>query len=305
MTSDTVGAHVYWTRPRSVDMPKFSDLDWCVLAVSAIVWRALNGPAWLFTDQRGRDEIEVAGLLPLWDRVDVDCLEQIPKTIHAPAFWDFGKTVALCHLPASGCVLDLDLIVWDHLLPSGSGAVSFLHWETPVMPWYPGPDGLSVPTGYTFDPSIEWDTPVCNTAFLRCPDPVVRQTFLENANRFASGNRPTGSGIAEMLFAGQRSLAHVIRVSGTSPQPLIDYLYVPCGESRWLNDPLPVDDPLAPEACDFGVPFTHLWRHKHMLRKQPAATLGLRERLVSRCRERAGAAFEHLLSALNSSKKVS
>jgi hypothetical protein len=286
----TVGVHVYWTRPRAVDSLPMSDVDVAVLAVSAVVWRARNGPIWLFTDHRGRAEMAEIGLLGLWDRVDSDFLEEIPAEVNAAAFWDLGKTLTLNRLPLYGCVLDLDLIVWEPFSPV-AGAGAFLHWEAPVLPWYPGPDGLSVPPGYSFDSEIDWDAMVCNTAFMCLPNTEVREAFVEAAMRFALGNRPAGSGIAEMLFAGQRMLAHLIRTFGVRPRPLVDFLYVPCGESRWLADPLPVTDPLTLDACDAAVTFTHLWRHKHLLNEGAARKHFIGE-LERRCHERVGTAME-------------
>lgn len=295
------GAHVYWTRPRGPEAPLMSPLERAVLAASAITWRAQNGPVWLFTDERGRDEMAAMGLLPLWDRVDLACLETIAADIPAHAFWDIGKAIVLSALPQGACILDLDLVIWEPFTP-GEG-VSFLHWETPVLPWYPGPEGLSAPAGYAFDRALDWNAPVCNTAFLCCPDPGLCRAFADGALAFARGNWPAGAGIAEMLFAGQRLLAHTLSARAAKPKPLIDYLYVPCGESRWLTAPLVAGDPLTPEACERGVPFTHLWRHKHILRERAAKAEAFRDLLVRRCRARAGPAVEPWLPILCSQTK--
>lgn len=282
----TIGAHVYWTRPCKSPAPYLSKLDTAVLVASATMWRAKNGPTWLFTDPRGYRELSQLGLIGLWDQVDLNCLEEIPTDIDASAFWDLGKTFALSRLPPDGCVLDLDLVVWNSVHQS-SDSVSFLHWESPKPPWYPGPDGLSVPPAYAFDHRIDWDAPVCNTAFIRCPDLKLRRTYLEAAMFFSRGNQPANSGIAEMLFAGQRMLAHLIRESAVKPLPMIDYLYDPYGQSHWLVEQHPVADPLTPEACDMGVNFTHLWKHKHTIRGSKTERQFLHD-LERRCQEWGG-----------------
>ena len=283
----STAAHVYWTRPRAGT--SLTALERSVLAASAVVWRSVHGPIILFTDQLGRAELDRFGLLPLWEKVDTETLESIPKDIYAPAFWDLGKTVVLARIPPGSYLLDLDLIVWDPI-QTDTSAVTFLHWESPVSPWYPGPGGLSTAPGYTFDPDFDWDAPVCNTALVCSPKEEVSSAFVASAFRFARGNRPDGTGIAEMLFAGQRLLAHITRCLGVALVPVLDYLYVPCGESRWLGERVDVDDPLTPNACASGVAFTHLWRFKHLLRDQPSAAADFQARLVQRCRDRAAEA---------------
>jgi hypothetical protein len=297
-----IAAHVYWTRPRAEDVP-LDTLERSVLAASAVVWRSINGPILLFTDRLGRKEFEDAGLLPLWDHVDTETLESIPPDIHAKAFWDFGKTMVLAKIPPGAIVLDLDLIVWKPL-PPVQCAVSFLHWEAPVSPWYPGPADLSVGPGYFFDGDFDWEAPVCNTALLCSPDQRVSKAFLAAALRYARNNRSVGTGIAEMLFAGQRLLAHVARRLDVRLNPIIDYLYVPCGKSMWLTESFTVEDPLAPDACDNGVPFTHLWRYKHILREHPDEAAEFRTRLLRRCRDRVGEAVMPWESDIGYSKRM-
>lgn len=298
MTQSRVGAHVYWTRPRAA--PGFTSLlEQAVVGASALMWQASNGPVWLFTDTRGRDDVERRGLASLWNKIDVDSLDSVGRDINAAAFWDLGKTIVLNRLPLDGFVLDLDLVVWQELEPAPDDAVVFLHWEAPVLPWYPARDGLSTPPNYEFDPRIDWEAPVCNTAIMSCPDQCVRIAFLNSALEFACHNEPPGSGIAEMLFSGQRLLAHTLRIAGARPRPLVDYLYVPVGGSRWLKEPSRHHDPLSLYACANGEAFTHLWNHKHLLRDRPADAAQFCGLLAHRCRERAGDAVLPWLEILN------
>ena len=287
MTQRRTGAHVYWTRPRAAGAPSLDALEQSILVASAVVWRKVCGPIVLFTDRVGQTELANIGLLPLWDHVDTEVLERIPREIHAPAFWDLAKTVVLAQMPLGAFVLDLDLIVWNPI-PAENCSITFLHWEAPAMPWYPESGGLSVPAGYVFDRDFDWQAPVCNTALICSQRKDISGAFLAAALRFAQGNRPVGTGIAEMLFAGQRLLAHTARRHGALLTPVIDYLHVPCGESRWLANEQSVRDPLTLDACERGVPFTHLWRFKHTLRQQPAVAAKFRNKLLLRCRERAG-----------------
>src|ERR1700694_5104079 len=304
VTTGPIGAHVFWPRPRKPGTTFFTQLDMAIVAASAILWRALVGPIWLFSDTRGVDELRQLALLPLWDYVDTDCLESIPTDIHAPAFWDFGKTVCLTQLPAGACILDLDLIVWEELAATPPDAVAFLHWEAPISPWYLPQTELSTPEHYIFDRSIDWNAPVCNRAFLRCTNQGLRRTFLDAALEFAQGNRPAGSGIAEMLFAGQRLLAHTLRAVGAQASPVLDYLYIPLGRSHWLegldaaHPPRP-SDPLALYACEGHVPFTHVWQQKHQLVRAPKEAARFCAFLSRRCYKRTGAAAERWLSVLN------
>ena len=275
-----------------------------MVAASALMWQAFNGPVWLFTDTHGRDEVERRGLAPLWNRIDVDSLESVADDIDAAAFWDLGKTIVLNELPREGFVLDLDLLVWQELEPTPDDAVVFLHWEKPVMPWYPRRDRLSTPPGYEFDRRIDWDAPVCNTAIMSCQDQRVRAAFLGSALEFARHNKPQGSGIAEMLFSGQRMLAHTLRIAGAQPLPVIDYLFAPFGGSRWLRDSSRHDDPFDLYACANGEVFTHLWNYKHLLCDRPADAAQFCEFLARRCIERAGDAAHPWLPMLNPFEEI-
>lgn len=304
MTRPLVGAHVYWTKPRSAATGSATPLDQAVVAASVLMWRASNGPVWLFTDANGRQDMERRGLAPLWDKIDVNSLDSVPDNIDATAFWDLGKTIVLNGLPPDGVVLDLDLVVWQQLEPTPADTMAFLHWEAPVPPWYPAPAELSTPPNYKFDPRTDWDEPVCNTALMSCPDQRVRTAFLASALEFARDNKPSGSGTAEMLFAGQRMFAHTLRIAGARPRPVIDYLFVPVGASRWLQEPSRHDDPLGLYACVRGETFTHLWNQKHLLRDRPADAARFCEFLAGRCHEGAGDAVHPWLSVLNPFEEV-
>jgi hypothetical protein len=276
MTGPIPAAHVWWTRPRPTNARPLATFEAVALAVSCLLWTEFNGPVRLFTDAGGLARLDRMGLLPFWDEIDTRLLAGMPEAVAPDAFWDVGKTVVLGELPAGTCVLDLDLVVWGPLrLPED--AVGFLHWEQPAGPWYPGPEGLSCPPGYAFDPDFDWAAPLCNTAFMTARDGRFRRAFVGEALGFAAGNRPAGAGIAEMLFAGQRLFAHVGRKLGARLVPLVDHVFHP--EGPWPGP----DDPLALAACERGVAFTHLWRHKWPLLADPAAGDRFRRWLIRRC----------------------
>ena len=147
----------------------------------------------------------------------------------------------------------------------------------PVRPWYLGPRDLKTPRGYTFDPVIDWDAPVCNTAFTTAGDPEFGNRYATEALRFARRNRPDHAGLGEFLFAGQRLFAHLGRRHGARMEPLIQYVFdpeMPDGKG---------DDPLALHACEAGIPFTHLWRNKWPLLQDTAAADRFRNWLIQRC----------------------
>ena len=270
------GAHVYWTRPGRPDERPFADFEALTLAVSCLMWRAFNGPITLCTDRGGIAHLAQMTLLPFWDEIDTAVLQQVPDDVQADVFWDLGKAVTLAALPSGSCVLDLDLIVWQRL-DLAADALGFLHWERPVRPWYLGPRDLNTPPGYTFDPVIDWDAPVCNTAFTTAGDPEFGNRYATEALRFARRNRPDHAGLGEFLFAGQRLFAHLGRRHGARMDPLVEYVFdpeVPDGHG---------DDPLALHACEAGIPFTHLWRNKWPLLRDIAAADRFRNWLIQRC----------------------
>ena len=95
-----------------------------------------------------------------------------------------------------------------------------------------------------------------------------------------------------MLFAGQRLLAHILRREGASPRPLANYIYSPLGKSRWIDQNVATEDPLAVDACNYGICFTHLWREKHVLKNQPSQRSKFQLDLLTRCRLRAPRVIE-------------
>lgn len=226
-------------------LPRF---ELVTIALSALSWRAHNGPIRLFTDSRGADSLEAAGLLALWDAgVDASTLEARSRDIDPVAFWAAPKVLALSVVPSPCALLDTDLIVWR---PVGEGIVEaelvVAHREPLDPSVYVAREVLGTPPGYGFPTEWDWNEPACNTAFVYMANEELRITYTREALRFMRGNAHRDFGcLTQMVFAEQRLLAMCARALGVEVGVLLGG-----PQHTWDEQDL----------------VTHLWGHKSLLR---------------------------------------
>jgi hypothetical protein len=262
--------HVFWTAPykaRGVELEVVDVLPWferVFLAASALLWRCHSGDVTLMTDRAGAASVERWGLTHCWNAVDLETLERAPTHVDPAVFWDIGKTLALANARLPVVLLDLDLIAWQPLRPGRP--THFYHYEEIEPPWYPPPEDLSRPPGYSF-PAVDWSIRPANTALLYLASENYRDHFVSESLRYAAGNVVPEQGmLAAFLFSGQRLFSLVGGGDDSVVSPYLPFIYGVHQSSRWLDGRMVTTNPLRPDGFQRGEPLTHLWSYKHQLR---------------------------------------
>jgi hypothetical protein len=248
-----------------------TQLERLLLAVSVLQWQTLNGKAVLFCDSPYAYYLERVGLIELFDVIDTERMDAVNNLDIKPAtFWSLGRFAALGAATVPFVSLDCDLVVWNRITDGlAAGGIAVTHWEsTEASPWYPDPRELRAPSGYRWRPWAEGSLNAANVSLLYFGDECVRDSYVDEAFRFAIGNpaQPRQDiGVApELLYAEQRLLPLIARRHGIAIVPLIDAVWSPAIDRFAVHDPRFGEwDPLRVRDQPAGI--THGWFHKTLL----------------------------------------
>ncbi len=251
--------HSYWSRPaRVVNWGEiaFPDYELLTMMLSALTWRAHNGPIRMITDSAGAQFFTRAGLAGLWDRLETG-LDGVPEDIDPYLFWAAGKLYALKSMPCPCVMLDTDLIIWKGLEIPEALDVAAAHGEGLYPDVYPDPAGFSLKPGYRFPAEWDFTLNAANTAFLYLRDGAFRDYYVNCAISFMRGVNGDGLDPTKaMCFAEQRLLPMCAKAKGRQLGCLLDL-----------------------ERADSQDLATHVWGHKQALRQSGP----LREAFCMRC----------------------
>ena len=239
--------HVNWTKPSQVRYPQkeyaIEDFDLLSTILSALLWRRLNGPIKLYTDNVGYDYYNNLGLLDLWDGgVDTEVLESIPTDIPADIFWAGAKLFAIRNQETPFVMMDTDLMVWDNIREriSGQQLMAF-HSESLVeqAACYIDYKFLKKRKDYQPNPKWDWTQNPYNTALSYFNNRDFLKYYTDCAIDFMRGNaeRPLEM-VSQMVFAEQRVFAMCAK-------------YMNIKVSTFLNSPTEPNEA-----------FTHIWGGK-------------------------------------------
>lgn len=81
------GVHINWTKPSFVRGAKAYEAEAHELlttVLSALNWKKLYGPVYLYADRAGLEYYERVGYLPLWDGVKELA---VPESVSAVSYW--------------------------------------------------------------------------------------------------------------------------------------------------------------------------------------------------------------------------
>ena len=242
------------------------------LALSAVMWRKLNGPIKFYVDQEGYDWFKERDLLGLWDSVDNETVEAIPEEINQNVFWASAKLFALRQERKPVAMVDTDLIVWIPLERRLKGSrLTVLHREDLAECYLPG-FLLKTREGYQFDPDWDWTARPCNTAFAWFGDAGFKDRYLDAAIDFMWNNKERAmENVSQMVFAEQRILA----MQAVKERVQIHTL---------VNDPFQRDNEI----------FTHLWGAKNIARNDPEQCGLLVKALMNKLRSASPEMYEKL-----------
>lgn len=206
------GIHILSTAPSSAcSKTGFSPscLDVASIVLSALLWKKHNGTIRLYTDSTGASYFERHNLLELWDGgVDLSVVESIPPSINQHVFWAAAKIFALKDAKAPVAMIDNDLFIWKKLPKQVvESSLSVLHPED-LWDCYVPKDKLSIPAGYSFNETWDWNAKPFNTAFAYFSDEQFKEVYTTEAIRFMTDN-PGKDEVpsSQMVFAEQRILA--------------------------------------------------------------------------------------------------
>lgn len=246
-------------RAKGKTSPNVESFDLYCTALSALMWRRLNGKITLCCDSSYAEYYDRIGFLELWDDVRV-CVADDLEGINPKMFWAGGKLFALREVDAPVVMLDTDFIVWRKLDFGGenAGCVIAAHREDISDGIYP-PLSFFATRGHVIPDFSEEVLPL-NTAFLYVPDNDFKQFYTSQAISFMKSAEDCDDFLRYMVFAEQRLVAMCAEYTGTPVRTLLD-------KDRLF---FPQDD------------FTHLWGAKQAMRDHPE----LERDFLRRCRER-------------------
>ena len=253
--------HVLRTR-RSAARVKLMDFEILTMALSALEWRAHNGPIDLVTDTKGRAWAESLGIASLWDAIDtrLDVMED--EAIDEGVFWAAGKLFALRAQEAPCVIIDLDFICWQTLdfTPYGVG-IAGIHREGLWGAVYPPIETLRLQPGYALPSGLDTTILPINGAFVYHGDMGFLHRYAQAAIDFMRHADTHDDILTYMVFAEQRLLP---MLAAKEHRPVYEIMTLP----ELFGD--------AQKA------FTHIWGYKDVLRREPV----MREAFCRRLRRR-------------------
>ncbi len=224
--------------------------------ISALMWRKLNGDIFMCTDKIGKAYYEKLGIEKVWTDV-VDVIPTDMEGINPEMFWAAGKLIAMREMKGDYALVDEDFIVWKKLELSDS-AITVAHREDLMPDVYPDPRAFGA--DYPLMEKLDMSVLPCNTAFLYIPEESFRNFYTSQSIAFMKSSKDCSDYLCHMVFAEQRLLAMLCKLSGVEIETLLD------------KDRLFVaqDD------------YTHLWGAKQAIRDNEE----YRKDLLDRCRNR-------------------
>jgi len=91
---------------------QIADFEIFTMILSALEWKKYNGAICLYTDTTGKEILERAGILEIWDSVNTALDEMDDLQIDENIFWAGSKIFALSKQNFPCVMIDLDFIAW-------------------------------------------------------------------------------------------------------------------------------------------------------------------------------------------------
>lgn len=264
--------HSCWSAPATAQGFSFAPAPFEVLtaALSALVWRALNGEIVLYADAPA--QAFYADFAYLWDEIRPF---SVPDCIDPSHFWAMGKLIALQDMGAPCVMLDTDFIVWERLSYLQGHPLATIHREAIDAEIYPDPHTLRQDGTFALD-DLPLDALPANTAVAWFGDADFMQRYVDTALQFCRAAQPDNR-LTYMVFVEQRLLAMLAQKEGVPLQSLTDGDDIANGQRR----------------------FSHVWGYKQILQSDENAAQAYCQRCAKRLQsdfpEYAQRLREHLL----------
>lgn len=266
-----LGIHVYWSKPTLTGTNghhlkgekefKMFDFELLHFVLSALYWKELNGPIFLYTDPTFFRYLKGKNLDKIWDFIDTDLYEEFTKlNVESKNNWTGFKTWLLQKVPAPFLFLDHDNLVYTKIPDSlYDKQVRFAHLEAINPYYYPDKDDMQV-DGFKFNPKWKWDLDVANTCMLYFKDESIKNEYSKLALQFEAANNTDDEYLSEVqyLFSDQRLLVMMLEEKSIEYGTFSNRKFTPNGD---IPDWTTIDNDKEIEK----VGFDHTWAYKHHL----------------------------------------
>lgn len=245
--------HILRTKNKSTFA--LADFELFTLILSALEWRRHNGEIFLYTDTTGRNFLDAAGLLHLWNGVDTSLDEMDSLGVDENVFWAGAKLFALNKQPLPCVMIDLDFIVWRPIDFERFGAsVAVIHRESTDLTCYPDANYFRL-KNFSLPADLNWSLDPCNAALVYFGNKNFVTRYVEFAFDFMRAAEPLTeqSGwdlLPYMVFVEQRWLAMCAELCGVEVHSLSDLPELFGGKQKT---------------------FTHIWGYKKFFREDRSA----------------------------------
>jgi hypothetical protein len=229
----------------------------------------------MYADSAGAKWLKINGLESLYDEIDTQALDAMPKNINHAVFWAAGKIYAYqaaIHKEDTPIFMDTDAILWEKLDHLGfTGDLVAAHWESFSVFEGFNMHHLHTPKDYQFPKwaSILQNKPLrhLNASFLWFKNKALINMYLFESKRFMTSNPAFNANTLPnwvyMCFAEQVLLADT---------------------ALFLNKKMETLGDLDSEALN--ARFSHLWGAKKMILQNKSYENALFEKCLAILRER-------------------
>lgn len=273
MGNNITGIHAFWSQPTLTGTKghhltgesefKMFDFELIHFVLSALFYKKLNGPIYLYTDNTFATYLNKNNLLGIWDFVDVGKYNEFTEiNLNSKNNWTGFKTWLLKELPAPFLLFDHDNLIYTEIPKKlFDTSVRFAHLET-INPYY-YPDKEDMQCGnFKFDNDWDWSLDVANTCMLYFKDNEFKNKYSEKAMEFELNNNPEDDHLAEVqyLFADQRLLVMMLEKENIDYGTFSNNKFTPQGHRPdWTT--------IGTDKLLDKVGFDHTWGYKHYLKK--------------------------------------
>ena len=256
-TSQSLNAcHVRWAKPRAqrgtqafrskqleLDSKEqvLPDLEILTTIASIASWKKWMGQITLYCDHESKRFFDRLGMLELWDHVDTDVLQGIPKAMDPSIFWAGAKLWVQKHLQVPYTVIDTDAYFTQpvreffedyDLIASHRDDVNckwthfYSNKDSHFNPRYPTFSSLGF-ENHCFSSIDLSKFPAINVACLYIKDKKLQEEYIDIALEMISTCNKQDPDINLMLFVEQHILGYLILKSNSKTYFFTDDFYTP------------------------------------------------------------------------------
>jgi hypothetical protein len=200
-----------------------------VLMLSAINWKRFYGEVVLYTDDKMVEFLKRTGIydLHLWDEINTDVVNNIPKVIDPNIYWAGAKLFAISQIEPPFATVDVDMWYKQYYEFDFSLDLMYFHREDRTYPYYPPPHliiekqpkidtskpsyAMNVATLFVNNKELLKEYTDLAIEYMIQPEHNIKKTYDEFSIR--------------MVFAEQILLPLLVNERGYKSKPIIKEIY--------------------------------------------------------------------------------